>query len=96
MRDERVLHGAGREQRADEHHRGEQPPVPRAALTRDAAAGVPRGAARRGRARPEGHDGRADDAGDEREPDPDRPEMGVDHQQAEVAVARTRPGYCAV
>ncbi len=70
-------------------------PSPAPALCRDAAAGGRElGAAWAGQS--EGHDGRADDAGDEGEPDPDRPEMGVDHQQAEAAVARTRPGCCAV
>ncbi len=57
-------------------------------------AGVPSwrpshaGAARAGQA--ERDDGRAHDAGDERQPDPDRPEMGVDHQQA-VAGGRVDP-----
>ena len=79
MRDQCVLHGAHREQRAEEHHRGEQPPVPRRRLDGLAAFG----AGRRRRPAPAGqtkrHDDGADDAGDEREPHPDRPEMGVDH-----------------
>ncbi len=89
-----MLHGAGREERADEHDRGQQPPVPRRLR-----AGAPAGRGCRGGTppgQPDRDDDGAGDAGDEGEPDSDRPEVGVDHQHTVPFAPCTRPGYWAL
>ena len=102
VRDEGVLHGARREEGAHEHHRCEQSTVGCGPIgggelcAGSAGADVDGGEPPVGDEADDAHDDPGE-AGQEGEPDTDRPQIGVQHQQAgPVAVTFTRFGYSAV
>ncbi len=94
MRHERVLHGAGGEQRADQHDRRQQPGVGPCCAPSEPGLRLP-GCPSVGNQPDDAHDDSAE-TGQGKRARPDRPQVGVEHQQAGPVGALTRPRYWAL